>query len=121
MKKYIRPADLILIGGLILLSLASLLLLRGGAGEVVTVKQGDKILYEGDLSEDARIVAEGAYRNVIRVENGAVFVAESDCPGGDCIHQGEISRGGQRIACAPNGVIISVSGEAESEVDIVAG
>ena len=103
------------------MSLCSLLLLRGGAGDVVTVKQGETIIYEGKLSEETTVIAEGEYRNVIVIEAGEVFVAESDCPGGDCMHQGRIHRGGQRIACAPNGVIISVSGEEESEVDVVAG
>ena len=55
------------------------------------------------------------------VEKGEVYVAESDCPGGDCMHQGKISRKGQRIACAPNGVIITVSGGKDGEVDVIAG
>lgn len=120
MKKYVKKADLILIAGLILLSFACLLFLRGGEGETFTVKQGDEIIYQGKLSENTTFTAEGEYHNVIVVENGEVFVAESDCPGGDCMHQGRISRKGQRIACAPNGVIVSVTGESE-EVDVVAG
>ena len=120
MKKFVKKADLLLIGGLILLSFACLLFLRGGVGASFTVKQNDEILYQGTLSENTTITAEGDYHNVIVVENGEVFVAESDCPGGDCMHQGKISRKGQRIACAPNGVIISISGESE-EVDVIAG
>lgn len=110
-----------LIGALILLSLISLLLLNGAEGETVTVRQGDEILYQGPLRRDMTVDADGAYHNRIVIRNGEVYMAESDCPGGDCLHQGSIHRSGQRIACAPNGVIVSVTGKQESEVDVVAG
>lgn len=121
MNGFFRKADLILIGALVLLSFGSLLLLHSGEANHVTVKQGERILYEGALSEDAVIHADGEYHNVIRIADGEVYMESSDCPGKDCIHRGKISRSGQRIACAPNGVIISVTGREESGVDVVAG
>ena len=121
MKNYFRKADIILMGVLVLISFVGLLF-SGGDGEILTVRHNGQIVYEGSITEDGRIEIDGEYHNVIVVADGKAYMQESDCPGGDCLRQGTVSRSGGRIACAPNGVIVSVSGDSdESGVDAVAG
>jgi len=122
MRKRLRKADIILIGGLLLLSLAGLLLIGGGAGERIVIQHNGKVVYEGNLSAEKRIEIDGIYHNVIVIAKNCAYMETSDCPGGDCLRQGEISRAGSRIACAPNGVIVTIKGKTEeSGVDAVAG
>ena len=62
----------------------------------------------------------GEYTNVIRVDHGTVSIVQSDCPGKDCVHSGEISASGRSLVCLPNSVevrIVAVS----SDVDFVVG
>lgn len=47
-------------------------------------------------------------RNLIRVENGTVRVAEADCPDKICVETGPIHEEGEVIACLPHGVIIYI-------------
>lgn len=55
----------------------------------------------------------------VRVENGEVFVAKSDCPDRVCVNTGRISRAGEAIICVPNRVSIKIIGE--GKVDAIAG
>ena len=70
------------------------------------------------LEEDVAFELEGAYHNIITVENGAVSITSSDCPGEDCVHSGAIRASGRSIVCLPNGLEIRVV-SAESDVDFV--
>ena len=122
MKKYLRKADILLIAGLIAMGFAGLLLMGGGTGSTVCVRHNGEVIYEGKLSQDYRIEVDGKYHNSLVIDSGSVYMERSDCPGGDCLHQGRISRAGSMIACAPNGVIVTVTDRsAESGVDAVAG
>lgn len=47
-------------------------------------------------------------RNLIRVEDGTIMVAQADCPDKICVHTGPISQEGEVIACLPHGVIIYI-------------
>lgn len=67
----------------------------------------------------------GTYENngctvTVKVENGAVFVAESDCPNQDCVHSGRIGQAGQSIVCLPARIVIELVGES-AEYDLVTG
>lgn len=60
--------------------------------------------------------ADGGY-NTVRIENGAVSVTHADCPDGLCVRQGKINRQGQSVVCLPHGLVITVKGGAENDVD----
>ncbi len=59
-----------------------------------------------------------AGHNVVVIENGAVRVAEADCPDQVCVHTGAISGPGETIVCLPNRLLIEITGEPEGEVEI---
>lgn len=47
----------------------------------------------------------------------------SDCPTQDCVHMGEITRGGQSIVCLPARIVVQLEGGAAADdgVDLVIG
>jgi len=47
----------------------------------------------------------------IEIKDGAVRVAESDCPKGVCKHAGWVRAPGRAIVCVPNKVLIDLRGE----------
>ena len=79
-------------------------------GIKAVVQVGGQEKQELDLSKDREFwVGDSEIgRNLIRVENGAVMVAQADCPDKICVHTGPISQEGEVIACLPHGVIIYI-------------
>ena len=92
---------------------------NAGQDGIVQVWQDGKLKGEYALMSDERIIISGDYRNDILIENGRVCIAESDCPGTDCVHSGWISAPGRSIVCLPNRVEIRITGT--SEVDFAVG
>ena len=78
-------------------------------GATAVVRTGGET-QELDLSRDTEfwVGDEEIGRNLIRVENGAVRVAEADCPDKICVETGPIQEEGEVIACLPHGVIIYI-------------
>jgi hypothetical protein len=46
--------------------------------------------------------------NTLRVSHGAIEVAQADCAGQDCVHQGTISDGLIPIVCLPHHLVIQI-------------
>ena len=78
----------------------------GGGGDTAEIYLGGRLVKEMPLSIDDEYEVRGEYTNIIEVRGGKVRVRESDCPGGDCVDCGFISRG--VIICAPNGLEVRV-------------
>jgi hypothetical protein len=110
----LKPLDfavLILLASLTILSGAALW--SGGGEGAVTVKgpegswvfprsAGETLSVPGPLGE-----------TVVELKNGRVRVLSSPCTNQFCVAAGAIHSRGQWIACLPNRVLVSVSGEAE--------
>lgn len=56
----------------------------------------------------------------VAVADGAVRIAESDCPNQDCVHSGAIDRAGESLVCLPARIVIELRGSA-ADYDIVTG
>ena len=56
-------------------------------------------------------------------KDGSIAFVESDCPDKVCIHAGRLKSEGQFAACLPNGFVLKIVPEKESnqEVDLVIG
>ena len=50
-----------------------------------------------------------------------VQITASDCPNGDCVRTGAITRSGESIVCLPARTVITLQGGASSGVDAVIG
>ena len=62
------------------------------------------------LTEEMTVTVEGDYHLTILLDRDGVRVAESDCPGQDCVHTGTITRAGQSIVCLPEQVVVQLTG-----------
>jgi len=119
MRRIFSRADLWLL--LVLILLAGLFwILRGHEpGQTLCVRVDGNAVTRMDLSRDGEYVVENAYgRNVIRISGGEAYVAEADCPNGDCL-RGRISEAGESLACLPHHLTLVVEGE--GSVDAVSG
>lgn len=115
--------DLIAIAVVIVLAVAVMLCFlpgKGGAsGRAVICLNGEPVKTV-ELTEDQTFTVSGQYHNVIKVEAGKIFFAESDCPGQDCVHSGGIRDSGRVLVCLPNAVEIRIISD-DSDVDFVVG
>ena len=68
-----------------------------------------EVLYSLDLSdtEDTELVVTyGGSSNIIRIENGEIWVREADCPDQTCVEMGKLYSESLPIVCLPNHLII---------------
>ena len=102
-------ADILLAVILLVLGLGSMFLFRGEEGgfAVVTVDGAEYGRYP--LSQDVTVTLDTPNgHNIMRISGGQVSVTEADCPNGDCVAFGAISRQGQIIICLPHHLAITV-------------
>ena len=107
--------DLLLIAAL--LALPGWALVRSwrasGAQPVAHIYQNNRLLGEYQLDRDQTITVGVKARPdmTIEIRNGAIRVAESDCPKGVCKHAGWVRTPGRSIMCVPNRVLIELKGQ----------
>lgn len=118
---------LVLIGALLVLSLAaSLLLFSGGDGAAAALVYQDGVCIRRiDLSRvdepySFTVEWEGGY-NTIEVERGRIRVAEADCPDRICVLRGWASGGAAPVACLPHKLVIRLEGGGDSGIDGAVG
>lgn len=66
--------------------------------------KNDTTIELDELSDGTKL----EFKMIIVVENGKIKVKESECPGHDCMHKGNIQNVGDVIVCLPNKIIIKV-------------
>ncbi len=86
--------------------------------KIIQIFHDNQLIKECSPDGEESFWVEGTYRNKIVISGGSVSVAESNCPGEDCVHSGRISHAGRSIVCLPNKVEIRIVG-VENEVDFV--
>lgn len=83
---------------------------KEAAAKSVVVEADGSIVYAVPLSDDQTIPVQTEYgENIVRIENGKVFVESADCPRQICVHTAPIRDIGQTIVCLPHRVVISVT------------
>ncbi len=78
-------------------------------GKTVEIISDGKTIYTLDLSResDHEIVVEYKGRkNVIKIEDGDIYMSEAECPDHTCIKTGRLSKSGVPIVCLPNKLMI---------------
>lgn len=122
MRQYLTVGDKILIGSLLLLSLASFPLVRAmtKAGNAVQIETDGKMYKIISLHKAQTLAVPGPLGDTfVIIHDGEVHVSESPCPNKICIKTGHISLSGQIIACVPNEVVVRVTGTQDAEYDAV--
>lgn len=102
----------------------SQLSLGAAASTVVVTVDGQEVLRRPLAVEDRyEIAQEDGKLNVLRVEDGAVWMEEANCRDGLCIRQGKMCNGAKTIVCLPNKVVVQLTGDApageEDELDVI--
>ena len=128
LRGYLKKGDIIVICVLLGLSLlagiASALSAcpaKDGGSSYAVVTRGGVELARMPLSEDCRyVVSDADVRCVIETSDGAVRMAEADCPDRLCVASGPKSERGQVIVCLPNEIVIRVESEDDAAVDSTA-
>ncbi len=120
--KLFRRADIFVY--LLISSLALVLFLIGikdaenGCSYLRVSCGGETKLYS--ISEDASYTfTNNGYTLVAVVENGGVYVSQTDCPDEICRLTGKISRTGQSIICVPAEISLSLISDEEADYDAV--
>ena len=115
--------DLVRLTVLDLLLIAALLALPGWAlvrswrasreQPVAYIYQNNRLLGAYQLDRDQTILVGDKAKPDMKIEikNGAIRVAESDCPKGICKQAGWVRTPGRTIMCVPNRVLIQLKGE----------
>jgi hypothetical protein len=85
---------------------------RAGRQVIITSLQSEDLVV--DLSRARTIEVKGPLGTTrIVVEEGGARITESPCPHKLCIKRGRVSRVGDLVACLPNGVVMTVTGESD--------
>lgn len=117
-----KKKDMIIIACALLCALAlylvSQLSLGAEASSVVVTVDGRETLRRPLAMENRyEIEQEDGSLNVIRVEDGAVFMEEANCRDGLCIRQGKMKNAAKTIVCLPHKLVVQLVGDApESDV-----
>ena len=67
-------------------------------------------VYQLDSQQDVIIGDKARPDMKIEIKDGAIRVAESDCPRGLCKHAGWVRTPGRSIVCVPNRVVVELKG-----------
>lgn len=123
--KGMRKGDLIVAAAVLLLAgiLTLFLLPRQEQALTVQVMQDGKVLLSRPLSEIGEPVLfeiDGEFPLVLELSKQGVQVAETSCPGEDCLHTGTITDAGRQVICLPNRLIVTLQG-ADPGYDAVTG
>lgn len=120
----IKKNDMLLIAVIIVLALGVILFIslnkKEGSRVVVTV---DKKPYKTfDLSKDTTFTVEdgkGGF-NTFVIKNKTVDMVEASCPDKICVNHKPIRYHHETIVCLPNKVVLTIEGDENSEVDMIA-
>ncbi len=102
--------------------------LQQAENPVVTIRA------DGETVQEISLAAAGENEALLFFHNGVTLtltlnpggktgavVSESDCPGGDCMRAGTITRSGESIVCLPARTVISLQGGAKPDIDATIG
>jgi len=114
----IRKNDIILVAFIAVICIVTAFVpfLSSAEGSEVLIYKDGLLFSEKNLSENSVTDVDGLLSVVI--ENGYVYVVDSVCPNGECMHS-KAHRAGDTIICLPNKIMIKITGE--SETDAVSG
>ena len=102
-----KKADIILIAALVILAVFATLFpfLNSASGSEAVVLLNNEEIHRLPLNKNTQI---DLGTNLIKVENGEVYIETATCPDKVCVHHAPIKNKGDAIICVPNGVVVEV-------------
>ncbi len=116
----VTRADVILIGGIVLLSLLILMASKFGKpkGSLVEISVRGKVYMKQSLNQDAIVDVPGLLGNtVVKISNQRVSILSSPCRDKICVHMGTIDAHGGVLVCVPNEVSVRVVSDTNETFD----
>jgi hypothetical protein len=114
--------DKILIGGLVIVTLASFPVIRyfHNEGKRVLIELDGEEVGKFSLEENRVIPVDGKLGTTnVEISEKGVRVLDSPCPYKLCVKSGPIRRSGETLVCLPNRVVVRITGDKGEEVDAV--
>jgi len=115
----------IVLGAVLLVSVAAVFLLRQAPPGVAVIYQDGEFLAQYDLINIGAPIyntLESSYGyNVITIEQGRVRISEADCPDKSCVRQGWVSGGAVPLVCLPHRLVIRFEGGGHPGLDAIVG
>lgn len=105
-RKLFSPWDMLIIAAAaaVVLCWAVFSLFSTSKDLTLNIRINGELWRQVELTEETReeiALENGGHHALVRIENGEVSFACSDCPDKLCVEQGKISRAGQSIVCLP--------------------
>lgn len=89
--------------------------------KILTITQDQEVLYEFKIDDSYRnmikIESDSQY-NVIYIQDGEVWVEESNCLNQVCVDHSHVSKIGEMIVCIPHKLILEIKGD-KNDLDII--
>lgn len=123
MNRRFGKNDVIFIGLMAIFCIAvCVAVYKGGSveGSSITITiDGEEYGTYSLLEEQTITIEENGNRNIIEIKGGKAYMVEASCPDQLCVDQNEICFDKESIICLPNKVVVSVTSDAESDVDVL--
>lgn len=107
-----KENDVVLGGGILAIALVLFLVMhltRNEAGNQIQITVDGVVYGTYSLEKNQVIeVKEDDFYNRIRIQDGAAYMEEANCPDGYCEEQGKISGRTQTIVCLPHKLVVEV-------------
>lgn len=107
-----KKNDVVLGGGILVIALVLFLVMhltRNEAGNQIRIMVDGEVYGTYSLEKNQVIeVKEKDFYNRIRIQDGAAYMEEANCPDGYCEEQGKISGRTQTIVCLPHKLVVEV-------------
>lgn len=107
-----KKNDVVLGGGILAIALVLFLVMhltRNEAGNQIQITVDGVVYGTYSLEKNQVIeVKEEDFYNRIRIQDGAAYMEEANCPDGYCEEQGKISGRTQTIVCLPHKLVVEV-------------
>lgn len=119
----INKADKLLIfslGVLALILAAFIYFPKNKEGGVLNITVGGSPFGTYSLADEQEIIINEQGKNVVKIENGKVYMKEADCPDKICVRHTPISKSGEMIVCLPNKVVLEIKSGKAPGADTVA-
>ena len=113
-----KKNDMFMIWGLIAVALCIFIMnvYNKKCGDVIVIYYNNEKYTSISLDEDRVIKVNNT--NVVKVENGKVFMESAECPDQICVKQKPVDESGRDIVCLPNKVVVRVISD-KKDVDVV--
>lgn len=121
--KAMKIGDFVVIGIILILSLVIYFFTtkkpENSNNKIVEITVDGKIYKEFPLSKKSESInIDTKYgHNIVKVEDGLVYMYESDCKDQICVHMGKISDVGDNIICLPNRLLVKIVSDSDDDTD----